>query len=1306
MQDGLSQLFVKSIHQDDLGRMWFCTNHGIDIYDGNEVKTLEALNQLFRDSTSVFEGNSTGRIIKDKAGNMFFFVDSRLVKYDIVKDEAKLCSPNKLSAHNVHDGVIYVWQDNILFSWDDENSELVKIREISNQKVNHFIIEDSGKMWLGCENGLFSLETDSQHPELIIPMRTITCLIKSSNGEIWTGTYIRGLYRVLTNGKVIHYNKENSSIIGFGDDQIRSIVEDYSGHIWFGTFNGLYQYNSKTNHFTAFQRDFKQGGLSNSSVHSLFLDKLGVLWVGTYFGGVNYFNTNANQMSYYTDNPILDDCLTHPVVGEMVEDRDGKIWICTEGGGLNCLDPKSGKIRHFTSKTDPYYLPNTNLKSIVYEEKSHKLYIAAYPVGVFVYDIAKDHFEHIISDETAKVKGTPHPMIYKLAIYHDELYIASDDGMYKMNLESRSITSILPDTYIASFVIDKENNLWTVERRQIRRISLDNFDEKKIYKLDHPQETIYMTSLFVDKENKIYAGTFGSGIFILEHQKQEFVPFPSNKSPLINGYCYKINENRNGHLLVISDKGLIILDKSGTIIKTYSSNIPPLSPFVNDCGMMVSNEGRIYIGGTNGLTTFIETEDINETVVSNIFFSGLFLQNEQIRPNSKQHIIDYSLPFVKEFSLKHSQNNFRLTFASDIFEHIYQPDMYEYKLNGFDKEWITASSTSISYTNLSPGSYQLVLRLKPEFQSKNLKINEAYLTVNVLKPWYDTWWARAIWLLLVLTVSYIAFNIIRTRQNLNRSLELERLEKKHINDANEAKFRFFTNISHEFRTPLTLIISQIELLLQNTNLSPLVYNKLLKVSQQSQRMNRLITELLDFRKYEQKHASLKIETCSLNYFIKEIGNSFQDFALKKNITYSIQTLDEDISVWIDREQMQKVFMNLLSNAFKFTKENGTIEISIQNDSVDYISVLVVDSGVGIDPNETEKIFGRFYQSTHNVSMDGGTGIGLALSKSIIDMHQGSIDVKSQLGYGSIFKVTIKKGFEHFEGRDGIIYATSQKDVISDKEQYLLDTEEENLIEEDFDIDNKQEKCLILIVEDNPDLLSTLKNLFQPLYNVETAMNGEEGLEKAKKLKPDIIISDVMMPVMTGTEMCQIIKKNIELSHIPVILLTALNLPEHNMNGLRIGADDYIVKPFNGKLLLARCNNLIRSRKLLMQKFASKQEMEVEMLATTPVDKIFLEKVVKIIDEHITDVNFGVNELATELIMSRSGLFLKFKSLTGMTPNDFIRGQRLKHAAELLKTNKDITVTEVADMFTFCTAGYFGRCFKEQFGVTPLEYRNM
>ena len=684
-------------------------------------------------------------------------------------------------------------------------------------------------------------------------------------------------------------------------------------------------------------------------------------------------------------------------------------------------------------------------------------------------------------------------------------------------------------------------------------------------------------------------------------------------------------------------------------------------------------------------------------------FDKLFIFNEEICPNDQSGILTDILAKTSDIYLSYKQNNITVEFASFNYNND-RNRLFEYRLEGFDKAWTQTTGTTITYTNLPPGEY--ILRARPLAGKENLD-EEVHLNIHVSAPFYATVWAYFFYLLCLLGVM-IAFIRFKTRQAaLKSSLEFERKEKERIEELNQVKLRFFTNISHEFRTPLTLILGQIEVLMQ-MDLGTTIYNRILRIYKNAWHMRNLISELLDFRKQEQGYLKLKVEEQNLVAFTRQIYMCFYEYAQKKEITYRFDNVEETISVWFDSKQLQKVIFNLLSNAFKYTPNKGSIRVEVRMLASQAI-VSVCDTGVGIPEEHISKIFERFYQTDNSSSFTLGTGIGLALAKGIMNMHHGKIDVESTVGKGTKFTLSLPLGNRHFSDEEMATVESRESVIISEAVpmlpfEQIMDVEEEKTkVQENI---KEEDKPIILLVDDNEELLSMLEDLFLPIYKVYIAHDGREGLEMARQIQPDLIISDVMMPEMSGKELCYKIKTNVELSHISVVLLTAQTSVEYVVEGLMFGADDYVTKPFNVKVLIARCNNLIKNKKRLIAHYAGKTITESPVTeAINERDKELLAKCVNIIKENFENPAFDVTALASELCVGRSKLYMQFKQMTGLTPNEFILKIKLDEAMSLLKNHPELNISEISIRLGFSSPRYFSKSFKAFFGVAPQTVRS-
>ena len=810
--------------------------------------------------------------------------------------------------------------------------------------------------------------------------------------------------------------------------------------------------------------------------------------------------------------------------------------------------------------------------------------------------------------------------------------------------------------------------------------------------------------IFEDSRGSVFFCTIGSGIYEYQEGEQSFKSYSTSNQCLPSDYCYYICESVEDHrLFILHGKGLSIFNREkGEVENTYHLFNQTYS---QGSALYLDKNGTLFISGTNGLALFQKQSLYALPSKSLLNFDKLFIFNEEICPNDQSGILTDILAKTSDIYLSYKQNNITVEFASFNYNND-RNRLFEYRLEGFDKAWTQTTGTTITYTNLPPGEY--ILRARPLAGKENLD-EEVHLNIHVSAPFYATVWAYFFYLLCLLGVM-IAFIRFKTRQAaLKSSLEFERKEKERIEELNQVKLRFFTNISHEFRTPLTLILGQIEVLMQ-MDLGTTIYNRILRIYKNAWHMRNLISELLDFRKQEQGYLKLKVEEQNLVTFTRQIYMCFYEYAQKKEITYRFDNVEETISVWFDSKQLQKVIFNLLSNAFKYTSNKGNITVEVRKVASQAV-VSVCDTGIGIPVEHISKIFDRFYQTDNASSSSSftlGTGIGLALAKGIMNMHHGKIEVESTVGEGTKFILSLPLGNRHFsdeemavtEGRESLIIPEAS---VSSYGQLMAEEIKEPESQKNMD---EEDKPTILLVDDNTELLSMLEDIFLPMYNVYTACNGREGLEMAQQIQPDLIVSDVIMPEMSGKDLCYKIKTNVELSHISVVLLTAQTSVEYVVEGLMFGADDYITKPFNIKVLVARCNNLIKNKKRLIAHYAGKVITESPVAeAINEKDKELLTKCVNIVRENFENPDFDVTALASELCMGRSKLYMQFKQMTGLTPNEFILKVKLDEAMSLLTEHPELNITEISVRLGFSSPRYFSKSFKAFFGIAPQGVRS-
>ena len=1307
VSDGLSQVCIPSIYQDELGAVWLGTTEGLNRYNGKDVKVFQP-----SESNHGLTNNEINELCGDKNGRMYIRSGNDLIKLDIYTEQFTCLRQKGVYGLFCKKDTLWVSCADGIYYYTGQGTELTFFARVQKGFVGRALYVDRETVWVVTRKYLVAISReDPLRQEILLTLDKGNCILGDSSGNIWVGAW-NGLYRVSPDRETTAY-VSHSGMGELSDNQVRCVLEDDFKHIWVGTFKGIDCYDPITDTWSHYTRyGSSSNSLSHTSILSLHKDMQGNIWVGTYYGGVNVFNPDKNNHSFYCAEPLREDCLSFPVVGKMTEDSAGNVWICTEGGGLNCYHGDTGVFsRYMYQKGDQSTLGSNNVKSVFYRKENNRLYAGTHLGGLFVLDL-KSNKGHTLHHVTGDPASLPHEIVNDIQEYKDGIAMLTQGGpvffdpvteKFSPLTDDPSVQKLISREYaFETFLIDSRQRMWLAVGGG--GIVCVNLSSSKVtqYLADSEKDTLtvgrYKTvHIFEDNKGDIYFSTIGAGIFKYQEKQDTFKSYGTTNGVLPSNYCYYICESaRDNCLLVLHGKGLSIFDREKEVTEeTYNLG----------SALYRSKNGIIYISGTNGLAMFQERSFYESQVKSFLNFDKLFIFNDEIAPGDESGILTEILAKTSDIFLSYQQNNVTVEFATFNYNSD-RNRLFEYYLDGFDKVWTQTSGTTVTYTNLPPGDYTLKVR---SMENKESLKDAICLNIHVSAPFYATIWAYLFYAL-CLTALMVAFVRFKTRQAaLRSSLEFERKEKERIEELNQVKLRFFTNISHEFRTPLTLILGQIEVLMQ-MDLGTTVYNRIQRIYKNAWHMRNLISELLDFRKQEQGYLKLRVEEQNLVTFTRQIYMCFYEYAQKKEITYRFDSVEETISVWFDPIQLQKVIFNLLSNAFKYTSNKGNITVEVRKVASQAV-VSVCDTGIGIPVEHISKIFDRFYQTDNASSSSSftlGTGIGLALAKGIMNMHHGKIEVESTVGEGTKFILSLPLGNRHFsdeemavtEGRESLIIPESS---VSSYGQLMAEEIKEPESQKNID---EEDKPTILLVDDNTELLSMLEDIFLPMYNVHTACNGREGLEMAQQIQPDLIVSDVIMPEMSGKDLCYKIKTNVELSHISVVLLTAQTSVEYVVEGLMFGADDYITKPFNIKVLVARCNNLIKNKKRLIAHYAGKVITESPVAeAINEKDKELLTKCVNIVRENFENPDFDVTALASELCMGRSKLYMQFKQMTGLTPNEFILKVKLDEAMSLLTDHPELNITEISVRLGFSSPRYFSKSFKAFFGIAPQGVRS-
>jgi signal transduction histidine kinase/ligand-binding sensor domain-containing protein/DNA-binding response OmpR family regulator len=1308
IEQGLSQFSVMSIYQDEWGAIWLGTREGVNRYNGTAMEVLLPA----PGTPNTLSGNLIQKICGDGRGHVYIQTQNGVDAYNL---QLSTCSPLQLNpVETIAYGQQCLWfaKGNKLYTRqavDGQSSLFLDVKE-SHSPITVVLPASNGQVYAGTlSSGVFLIDRNRQVRRLIAPCSRISVIFEDSRGNIWIGSWHDGLFRTDRNGGVVSYRADAKKPNAISSDFVRTICEDNNGALWIGTEKGLDKLtpeNGVAGHYNSDEDDARH--LSNKSVWSLLKDRQGTIWVGTYFGGVNFFNPHTNIFSYhdlrrggFRNKPF-------PIISRIVEDKAGNLFLCTEGDGLIYYNPQTGNYRHFNPDGLPGSLPNYNIKTAWYDARHDELWMGLHLGGLCKLDIRRFRFTLYRNVMPEREQSN---VVRAIVPRNGRLLVATFNGVYVFDRNTGAFSlfsALLNDkvSYCTDMKVDSAGNLWIASRGLFHYCPETNEVRSWFFNPEDPASLSNndVQKIFIDSGNRVWVATNGGGVCLFDGKSNSFVRYNSRTAGLENDFVSNLMQSPAGHLMITTTQGFSVLDVDRRQVHNYGiKNGFPLNSMFNG-GMCLTRKGQIVMAGMNGLISFEEKNLPASNRPAALYLVNLRVNNRPVRPNDESGVLKTTLAYTSQIVLNHTQHSLSIGVASDNYVATNRPACYYRLEHGSDAApWteLPKGAGDLNFMNLTPGDYLLTVEGRSPNNGETVAATR--LAITIRPPFYKTWWAYLAWALLAAGAigRYMAFS--RSRLLLTATLEYEKKEKAHLEAVNQSKLEFFTNISHEFRTPLTLINGQVDMLLQS-NLHTAAHRRVLSIRANVQNLKSLITELLEFRRIEQGH--LKIKACEMDIvaFVHEIYRSFATCADRKQIAFGFACEAERIALCFDPVQLQKVFYNLLSNAVKYTPEGGNIAVEIR-DLPEAAEIDIVDTGIGIHAGEADRIFDCFYQAENGAAINTGTpgaGIGLALAKSILKAHHAAVQVKSAPGNGSTFTVRMPKGSDHFDAGQLAEPLDVDRLCIARIEELR---EKETEPDSELPSDNRRPTgCTMLIVEDHDELRRLLKQAFDPLYTVYVAADGEEGLAMTIERRPDIVLSDVMMPRLSGFELCAKIKSNFELCHTPVILLTARASIEANVEGWQAGADDYVTKPFELTTLIVRCHNIINGRKILREKFGRQVDTSSQLMATNRIDSEFLEKAQAIIERNINNPAFDVQFLSREMALGRTKLFAKIKSIAGQTPNDFILTIRLKRAAMLLAERPEYNVSDVCYDTGFSAPKYFTKCFREHFGISPSGFR--
>ena len=1313
--NGLSHNSVRHIVQDKKGFLWLGTFSGLNRFDGYQFKNYMSYspgtNKLYNDDITALEldEESNNLWIGTRKGLTLFKLDTQVFTTFFSKKD----DPNSLPEEEIRsvyvDKFKRVWVGTknkglYMFFLKENRFEKIPIRGFDYVKE---IFEDKkGNIWIGSyeKGSVAKITLDSKGAivrindyTLFVPNSTaknpyVNFIYEDAKSDIFVGTR-QGLYKLdKKNDRFVNLYIENKEIRGSLGPYFLSVARAPDGKYWVGTLGGLLvckqlediQKGDYKWYYSVLSEDTS---IVDNLVSALYFDASGVLWIGTE-DGLDKYDPYENQftlnkdISRYIGNQA-------PRIRGFAKTYDEKVIVATSHNGLFISNANGFK---------PLYNNDKDIASI-YSEDGKTFYCGLWNGNLMVYNYATNTSKEI------RLGFESSALFAFCRIGPQAMMVGSfGEGAVVLNTNTLEVQvskgKLLPGFQINAMEKDNKNNIWFATETGVVRYNITSGKIETYKSLSKKENGVpyddNVSDVMIDKKGTIWAST-RYGLCVYEPSKNTFKPI-SHLKELSGKWITDMLTDANGDLwLNINNNSIAWIRADLKEINVYYVNSGNRLDVFSSSGFFNFKDSKIYLGGKNGIIYFSPHTMKKNNWSPTPIVTEFKIQNEEVFPGME---INGQIPLVKDFNydrkieLDYKNRNFSLQFSVPSFANE-KLNKFQYMLEGFDKNWITTNSNSrtVQYTNLYPGNY--VFKIKSSNSDGHWSQVASY-QIKVLPPFWLTPTALLLFLVLLFFIFYFVRKEIRNRIQLKQELLTEKVNREQDIKLNNEKLRFFTNISHELRTPLTLILGPAKQLMDDENATEYQKSRFNLIHQNASRLLNLVNQVLDFRKAQAGELKLKVSKTDIVAYSKNIFDSFKELAYNKNIRLNFNTENEAITGWIDNDKYDKILYNLLSNALKFTNNYGNVDLFIRlKDGVDGLLVVEVsDNGVGIPLKSQEKVFKRFYQVTNSKEHNTGSGIGLSLVKSLVALHKGIIRVESAPGKGSIFTVEIPIDRNFYNDKEVFEYVLK-----NDNQSMSVPEKSMKKILQNTDLKQK-----ILVVEDNTELRKYLVDYLSDYYKVYEAENGEEGLKICRQIKPILCVTDVMMPVMNGLDFCKELKNDEFISHIPVILLTALSENEDKVKGYGVGADGYMVKPFEPSLLKTIIENMIKSRLELKAKFSGEVESKIGLLTHSPIDEEFLAKVSALINENLSELDLSTEFLCDKLGVSSSKLYRKIKELTDLAPNEFIRTIRLKKAAQLLKTKK-YNVSEVTDLVGFNDPLYFSRCFKKQFGFPPSKLIN-
>ena len=1340
---------VQSVYQDRDGYIWISTRNGLFQYDGYSITTYKS--NLYR--PDLLTNNNIYCVAEDAQHRLWIGTYSGLNVLD--KQTGQIRKIDDPEINGIGISQILVTSDNrILFATEGGLLEYLEDGNrfsVFNQDntggvfpkttVKSLFEDDRGDIWIGTwSQGLFRYEKRTgeywKYPQMNSG-NSAHVVFQDSHKNIWIGTWGAGLH-------LLHdaYNPEQTTWTTFTHDENRSgtisdnliyaISEDFNTNsLWVGTRSGLSILSLRDMEMLhwSFENCYSgesENSITSSEVASLLRDRQGIMWVGMIGGGVNMANTRKAKFNLDRLSEAKRILKSNSVRSILLDD-EGQLWMGISTYGFGVEDRRTGKFTHHGQMPDfSSYRGISTVMSIMQSPSTGHIWIGVYNGGAYEIDKSAPVGKRVKAYNSSNAPWMCNSCIYYICEDSKQnLWFATKSGVSMraadgtpVRFDSLKVGDVaVRDMVVMQLVEGHDSEMWLasnthgVIRIQGSGNSLSGYTFSGYSVSNGKLNSDYANCIYKDVEGRIWVGTGGSGLSLYDAVEDVFLPVHKLWN-LPGDAVTNIQSDKKGNLWLGTNAGLLRLtvprDLQNVTYRLYTTSDGLQDNIFNRGASFVASDGEMFFGGHRGYNSFYPDKQDEQVFSSPVVITDIKVFNQSwtaLSDKERSEISNLSPRFTDKIVLDYKRNNFSIEFSALEYANP-ERNRYAYRLDGFDAGWqyTDASKRFAYYNSLKSGTYTFYVKSS----NSNGIWDENIQTVKVviLPPPWKTWWAYTLYIIVLLGISWYIYRIVRNRIRLRNALHLREMEQAKSEEINHAKLQFFTNITHELLTPLTIISASVDELKQT---APAYKEQYDVMTHNINRLIRLLQQILEFRKAETGNLKLKVLQGDLVLFVRRSLDGFRPLMKKKDIRFTIQSDADKCLAFFDPDKLDKILYNLLSNASKYNKPGGKVGIELNCDEVNGIACIIVkDNGPGIPKESQKNLFKRFYEGDYRKFNTIGTGIGLSLVRDLVTLHHGSISVESEEGKGAAFKIQFpvhRFAYSEDEIDDAVtlldsdgIDAVQEDVVITDAQADIL---EENLIPVEQSVAEKSHT--LLLVEDNEDLLGLMVKLLGGDYTIHTATNGKEALEVVELEDIDLIVSDVMMPVMDGIEFCRNIKGNFDTSHIPLILLTAKKQEEDRVEAYESGADAFITKPFNLSVLHARIGNLLKSRERVMKDFKKQLVFEAKELNYTSMDEDFLQRAIDCVNRHLDDPNFDQTQFLEEMNTTKSTFFRKLKSLTGLTYVSFIRNIRMKAACRIMEEKKHVRISELAYAVGYNDPRYFSSIFKKEIGMQPSEY---